>query len=391
MNSIELFSGIGGLAMGLQLAGFNHAALYEKNDAACRNIEQNIKNGFPIIKTWSIFKSDVRLVRYQKYAGKIQLVSGGPPCQPFSIAGKHKAHDDTRDMFPEAVRAIREIQPQAFIFENVQGLLRKSFQTYFNYILLQLQYPEIAKSSYQTWQEHLEKLEQHHTHGSHSGLSYRILFRSLNAADYGVPQKRQRVIIVGFRSDCAVSWSFPEPTHAEEVLLYSKWISGNYWREHNLPVPSENPLSRDKIRALRQIVEGNFFPLERWRTVRDAVHDLPQLKSQGCILNHEYKSGAKSYAGHSGSFLDEPSKTIKAGVHGVPGGENMLMTEEGIVRYYTVRECARLQTFPDEYIFFSSYSESVKQIGNAVPVTLARVIGSSIYNSLREVSLKNAR
>ena len=145
MESIELFSGTGGLALGLQMSGFHHTDLYEWNEASCNNIRYNIQNGYSDIKNWNVIQSDVRTVCYDGYSGNIQLVAGGPPCQPFSLGGKHKAYDDKRDMFPEAVRAIREIQPEAFIFENVRGLVRKSFQSYFNYILLQLQHPEIIK------------------------------------------------------------------------------------------------------------------------------------------------------------------------------------------------------------------------------------------------------
>lgn len=89
------------------------------------------------------------------------------------------------------------------------------------------------------------------------------------------------------------------------------------------------------------------------------------------------------YAGHSGSKLDEPSKTIKAGAHGVPGGENMVVLDDGSVRYYTVRESARIQTFPDDYLFSASWTESMRQIGNAVPVKLARAVGDSVITQMK--------
>ncbi len=162
-----------------------------------------------------VYQTDVRTVSYDGYTGNIQLVAGGPPCQPFSLGGKHQAYNDKRDMFPEAVRAVRETQPEAFIFENVKGLLRKSFSSYFNYILLQLQHPEIVKKENMTWEEHMSILEKHHTAGHDDGLSYNVVFRLLNAADYGVPQSRHRVIIVGFRSDSNISWSFPKASHSQ--------------------------------------------------------------------------------------------------------------------------------------------------------------------------------
>ena len=357
--------------MGLQAAGFNHLALYEQDTAACQNLNFN--------RNWRVIQSDVRLVNYREFEGKICLLAGGPPCQPFSLGGKHKACDDDRDMFPEAVRAVRESKPQAFVFENVQGLLRKSFQTYFNYILLQLQYPEIVRKE-MTRQEHLAKLESYHSSGLADGLAYRVLFHAVNAADYGVPQNRRRVIIVGFRNDFRVNWSFPLPTHSRAVLEYAKWISKDYWHEHNLPAPKETPLSSVEIRRLRQSVEENIFPLRRWRTVRDALKNLSVAKN---IFNNEPRLGAKIYKGHSGSVLDLPSKAIKAGVHGVPGGENMLVEDDGNVRYYTVRESAEIQTFPRDYVFVTSHSENMRQIGNAVPVELARIMGASLYEKFK--------
>ena len=359
------------------MSGFHHTDLYEWNEASCNNIRYNIKNGYSKIKDWNVIQSDVRTVCYNDYSGSIQLVAGGPPCQPFSLGGKHKAYDDKRDMFPEAVRAIREIHPEAFIFENVRGLLRKSFQSYFNYILLQLEHPEISKPADATWQEHLAVLERHHTSRHDQGLSYHVVFRLLNAADYGIPQMRQRVIIVGFRSDYDAHWSFPAPTHSQDALLYSKWIVKDYWEKHHILMPKDTPLSDLKLRDVQRNVEERIVPSNPWQTVRDALYGLPNPQinsSESPYHNHDFRPGAKVYAGHSGSLLDEPSKTIKAGAHGVPGGENMIVLDDGSVRYYTVRESARIQTFPDEYVFSSSWTESMRQIGNAVPVKLAFMI-----------------
>ena len=390
MDSIELFSGTGGLALGLQQAGFSHKALYEWNKDACDNVIHNINNGYSLIRDWNVHQTDVRTVSFARYKGNIELVAGGPPCQPFSLGGKHQAYNDQRDMFPEAIRAVREITPQAFIFENVKGLLRKSFSSYFSYILLQLQYPEILKKQNMTWEEHLSVLEQHHTSGSQEGLSYNVVFRLLNAADYGVPQTRHRVIIVGFRNDLNASWSFPKPTHSQDALLYSKWITGSYWDEQGILKPVNNPLPDAKKKAVTRAVMDTNVPLMRWRTVRDAIGDLPDpitFSGASYINNHEYRGGARTYTGHSGSLLDEPSKTIKAGAHGVPGGENMLVLDDGTVRYYTVRESARIQTFPDDYLFSASWTESMRQIGNAVPVKLAQIVGCSVKSQVKGLEI----
>ena len=387
LDSIELFCGAGGLALGLQQAGFNHKALLEWDKDSCENIKANIAGGYTNIQHWNVIQTDVRLVRYNDFGINVQLVSGGPPCQPFSLGGKHKGRDDHRDMFPEAVRAVRELRPRVFIFENVKGLLRQSFSTYFNYILLQLTYPEIVKKDGMDWLEHLSQLEKHKTSSSQTGLFYNVVFRSINAADFGVPQMRHRVVIVGFRSDLNAEWSFPDQTHSKEQLLASKYLDQTYWEEHKIAKKLRPTItSREQDRIRRQLEGKNEFG--RWHTVRDAVIGLPDPqdeKAASQFHNHAFRPGAKSYYGHSGSILDEPSKTIKAGAHGVPGGENTLNLDDGTIRYYTVRESARIQTFPDNYVFSGSWTESMRQIGNAVPVILATEIGKSVKAQLERI------
>jgi len=385
VRSIELFSGTGGFALGLHQAGFNPKALFEWDKKACENIIANKQNGYIKINDWNIVQTDVRNVNFSSYGPDIQFITGGPPCQPFSLGGKHKANNDVRDMFPEAVRAVRELKPKGFIFENVKGLLRKSFRPYFDYLLLQLSHPEIIASENMDWTEHLKVLENYHSSKGNKGLEYNVTYQLVNAADYGVPQQRHRVIIIGFRNDFDFDWSFPEPTHSKEALFYAKNIDKSYWDEHKIATNKRPEISRiDKqmVQMIDKMILGN-----RWQTVRDAITGLPnpQGKSANNFFNHEFRGGAKKYNGHSGSVLDEPSKTIKAGAHGVPGGENMFSLDDGSLRYYTVRESARLQTFPDNYIFLGSWSESMRQIGNAVPVKLATIIGESIISHIKKI------
>lgn len=381
-NSIELFCGTGGLALGLQRAGFSHKALYEWDKDSCDNIQANIDAGFQGIGDWNIFQTDVRTVSYDGLTGRINMISGGPPCQPFSLGGKAQAYNDKRDMFPEAVRAVREVMPEVFIFENVKGLLRKSFNLYFSYIILQLTYPSIIKPDSMSWEEHRDILEKHHTSNKHNQCEYNVVFRLLNAADYGVPQLRHRVVIVGFRKDVNAQWTFPQATHSKDALLYSKWVSGEYWERHGMKPPVCNPLNSQTKKRLQKMIEDSDTRLLPWQTTRDAIGDLPDPRSKAArnFDNHVFRGGARVYPGHSGSILDEPSKTIKAGAHGVPGGENMVVLDNGEVRYYTVRESARIQTFPDTYRFVASWTESMRQIGNAVPVKLAEVVGSSVLS-----------
>ena len=293
---------------------------------------------------------------------------------------------DRRNLFPEAARVVREIQPRAFVFENVKGLTRQSFAKYFSYIVLQLTYTGIVRGEYEDWIEHLGRLERIRTEGAEPDFHYRLVWRLLNAADYGVPQRRERVFFVGFRSDIQIPWSFPAPTHSREALQFSQWITGDYWEQHgiarrNRPVAPPR-FTRSEGETLLFQPPTNRSP---WRTVRDAISDLGELTrgiNYASLANHVLQPGARSYAGHTGSPLDEPAKTLKAGDHGVPGGENMLRYPSGEVRYFSVRESCRLQAFPDEYVFEGSWTESMRQLGNAVPVTLGEVVLRSVRSAL---------
>lgn len=383
MKSVELFAGGGGLGLGLSLAGFKPEVVIEWDKWACDTIRENQALGFPLVHDWRVCQEDVR---YFDFSGieNIDLVSGGPPCQPFSLGGKHKGQHDKRDMFPVAVNVVRLLAPRAFVFENVKGITRTSFANYFQYILLQLTYPEIVRKEDESWVSHLSRLEKHKTSSQVRGLEYNVVTRVLNAADYGVPQHRERVFIVGFRSDQGQEWSFPDPTHSLDGLLHSQWTTGKYWDRHQVssdkrPAPPEK--YRHRIAQLINLDALGFdIELKPWRTVRDALVGLPEptMNSSSTFHDHVFQPGAKVYKGHTGSPLDLPAKTLKAGDHGVPGGENMMVLLDGRVRYFSVRESARLQTFPDGYRFHGSWTETMRQLGNAVPVTLAQKMGASI-------------
>jgi DNA (cytosine-5)-methyltransferase 1 len=387
MRSVELFTGAGGLALGIEGAGFHHDTVIERNKYCCYTISRNQARGFKPLVGWRLFSGDVRSFDYSEIRGDIDLVAGGPPCQPFSIGGKHQGPLDQRDMFPEVVRAMRELRPKAILVENVRGLLRESFAKYFEYVTLQMRYPELVSKPDEGWADHLARLERHHTRGREQGLHYNIVFRPVNAANHGVPQKRERVIIVGFRSDLGVEWSFPHATHSSDALLRDQWVTGDYWERHRIPkkrrpgVPDRHKERVARLKAEQSLFESDEKP---WRTVRDAIRDLPDPEHEDCSAfhNHEYNSGARSYTGHTGSLLDEPAKTLKAGDHGVPGGENMVLMPDGSLRYLTVRESARLQTFPDDYIFEGVWTEAMRQLGNAVPVMLGATIATGIRDRL---------
>lgn len=381
LKSIELFTGAGGLALGLEKVGCHHLAMVEFNAQACDTIRYNTKHKQNLAKDWTLYQSDVRDIKYNEIVQAVELVAGGPPCQPFSMGGKARGRMDSRDMFPEAVRAVRELQPRYFVFENVKGLLRESFASYFNYIILQLSYPTIVRNEKEDWIEHLSRLEKIHTSGHHPDLSYRVVYRLLDAANFGVPQHRHRVFIVGFRSDLGTEWNFPSATHNLDKLLWSQWVTGEYWDMHKVAksrrpsIPAYFAHRVDYLRNTFSLMEPDG---ERYLTVRDALVGLPDPQTKNNIPNHEFRDGARPYPGHTGSPLDEPSKALKAGAHGVPGGENMIAFPDGSYRYYTAREAARIQTFPDDYVFNSAWTEAMRQIGNAVPMRLAEIVGQSI-------------
>jgi DNA (cytosine-5)-methyltransferase 1 len=384
MKSVELFAGAGGLALGISAVGFKHKAVVEWDHDACNTIRENQRLGCAQVQGWPVHEMDVSKFDFQTLGSGIDLLAGGPPCQPFSLAGKHRGHQDERNMFPQVFRAVRTLAPRALLIENVKGLTRASFSDYLNYIVIQLAYPEILRRESEQWHEHLARLKKHQASGKTRGLEYDVQYRLVNAANYGVPQKRERVIIIGFRKDLGIEWTYPGPTHSHEALLHSQWVTGEYWERHKVAKkdrPEEPKRYRGKIEALKQGVLPMELP---WKTVRDALVGLPdpEKSKSHAFANHVFNPGARSYPGHTGSPLDEPAKTLKAGDHGVPGGENMLARPDGSVRYFTVRESARLQTFPDDYIFMGAWSEAMRQLGNAVPMELAKVMATRIKQHL---------
>ena len=376
LKCLELFSGAGGLAKGLELSGFEHLAFVEENKHACATLSENFD-------TKKIFYGDIKNFDLDAL-DSVDLIAGGPPCQPFSLGGKHQANQDSRDMFPYAIQAINKLRPKAFIFENVKGLLRPAFADYFDYIMLRLSYPDFVAKPNADWREHLETLRST-SKLSYAGKKYDVQFKLINAADYGVPQMRERVIIVGIRANLALNWSFPNATHSEDRLLWDMAITGNYWKQHQIAKSSQpafDAIINKKIIRLKQKYRLSEPTLKPWQTVRDALCDVPNPQSNHNKPDHVFRDGARSYAGHTGSAIDWASKTIKAGDHGVPGGENMIRFHDDSVRYFTVLEAKRIQTFPDDFVIKGAWGEAMRQIGNAVPVLLAEKIGTQLATEM---------
>ncbi len=387
--------------MGLSLAGFKPVAVVEWDKWACETIRENQQRGYPLVKGWPLVEGDVRewIASFSPSRSgiNVDLVAGGPPCQPFSMGGKHLAFRDDRDMFPSAVEVVRKLRPKAFILENVKGLTRSSFHNYFQYILRQLEYPEISRKPDESWTEHAQRLQKIKSGSKQvrAGLCYSVQTKLLNAANYGVPQKRERVFFVGFRTDVQADWEFPDETHSLDALLYEQWVTGAYWERHriakkNRPAGPHQSLAItvDRMRGLR--LQPTKSP---WRTTRDALFGMPKpvASERSQFFNHKLQTGARQYPGHTGSALDSPAKTLKAGDHGVPGGENMFIQDDGAPRYFSVRESARIQTFPDGYVFHGSWTETMRQLGNAVPVRLAHAVAQSVAVKLAEENLRSVK
>ncbi|WP_080410749.1 DNA cytosine methyltransferase [Burkholderia ubonensis] len=394
MKAVELYAGAGGLAMGVGLAGFKPLAVVEWDRWACDTIRENQRRGFPLVTDWPLHEGDVRAFDWVRLENEeVDLLAGGPPCQPFSMGGKHRAYDDTRDMFPATVDIVRRLQPKAFILENVKGLTRSTFANYYQYILLQLEFPEVPLRRNEEWFDHMLRLQAERTSGRQKGrqLTYNVVPTLVNAANYGVPQKRERVFIVGFRTDLNVKWSFPRPTHSYDQLLHDQWVTGTYWERHEVARRHRPTMPSNVEKRVNKL--ASLLPLSddlAWRTVRDAISGLPSPLSRGASHydDHKFQPGARIYPGHTGSPLDLPAKTLKAGDHGVPGGENMLVNTDGSVRYFSIRESARIQTFPDGFKFHGSWTETMRQLGNAVPVVLGHVVARSVAEKLATIQLE---
>ncbi|GAA1290487.1 cytosine-specific methyltransferase [Planotetraspora silvatica] len=349
---------------------------------------------------WPLIAGDIQDISFNYLDGKVDVLAGGPPCQPFSLGGVAKGDEDKRNMFPQMFRAIRQISPKAVICENVRGLIRPSFKAYFDYIVRELTLPFEERPREAEWREHddvlrrrLDEVEQR------SPKRYDVIVTPVNAADYGVPQIRNRIIIVAFRADLGIDIQrfkkLVEPEFSETALLHSM-VDGEYWKRHEtVPESVQNAVMARIPKALPS-PDGK----RPWRTFRDAIGGIDGAKPLPPIpleyldrterlldgfTDHVGWPGARIYQGHTPNELDRPAKTVKAGVHGVPGGESVVLLDDGTYRYMTVREAARVMTFPDEWKLEGPRGEKMRQLGNAVPVLLGEVFAKAVATVLREV------
>lgn len=333
MKSIELFAGAGGLALGLEQAGFEHIGLVEFNKAAADTLKINRPN-------WNVLCEDVELVasrdlekEFNIKKGQLDLLSGGAPCQSFSYAGKRLGLEDVRGtMFYHYATFLRKLQPKMFLFENVKGLL--------------------THDDGKTYKTICDIFEQE---------GYEVCHEVLNAVDYGVPQKRERLITIGIRKDLAkkVVFSFPKK-HDKILTIRDIKLDKNPSKEEC------QMYSEAKTEIFKLVPPGGY-----WRDIDPK------------IAKEYMKSCWDMGGGRTGILrrlsLDEPSLTVLTS----PGMKQTDRCHPIEVRPFSYRENARIQTFPDDWKFEGKLSEKYKQVGNAVPVNLAKEIGLEIKNALK--------
>lgn len=422
-TGVELFAGAGGLAMAVHGAGFRPLLFNEFAPRACQTLEANgakprgdeeriPEPGEP----WPLVAGDIQDLDMSYLLGRVDVLAGGPPCQPFSLGGIAKGDEDKRNMFPQMFKAMRQIRPKAVICENVVGLLRPSFKPYLDYILREMEMPFELRDPKITWQKHDQALiEASHRTASDPSERYKVVMTRVNAADYGVPQIRHRIIIVAFREDLGVDIDqFKEdvlPRYSEEALFRSM-LDESYWKRHHDVPPDVRARAMARIHKDVPLIPDGSKP---WHTFRDAIAGIGENEGKPLpkipwnrLDRREYRTdgftghigwpGARIYKGHTPNELDRPAKTVKAGVHGVPGGESVMLTDEletpgGSIykhRYMTVRETARVMTFPDEWKLEGPRGEKMRQLGNAVPVKLGAVFADAVARGLDAASAQQS-
>lgn len=334
MRSVDLFCGAGGLTHGLRQAGWDTAAAVEFDAAACLTYSRN----FPEVH---LIPGDIRAVDFSEFAYEVDLVAGGPPCQPFSVAGNQRAHDDPRDCIPAFVRAVSEMAPPAFMMENVAGLASRRHALYLEFVLRQL-----------------------------ADLGYFVERQIVDAADYGAPQHRRRLIIVGMRESAFI---FPEPTHgpgrATPHMSAAMALEG---------APEDEP-NRAKITyAKRPVMRPSPF-----------AGMLVNGGGRPIDLSQPSQTIPASAGGNRTHIVDVHGELSKYHEYLVAGGSPLQGIVPG-VRRLTVRESARLQCFPDEFEFVGPQSSRYRQVGNAVPPVLGRIMGEALRDQLHRKTRRRA-
>lgn len=326
---IELFSGAGGLALGLETAGLKCELLNDNDRNACNTLKKNRPG-------WNIIEGDVSQLDFSPYKGKIDVVAGGFPCQAFSYAGKKLGLKDARGtLFYEFARAVDEIKPLICVGENVRGLLNHE--------------------NGNTLQGMISVLDE---------LGYDVIPpRVLKAIFYRVPQKRERLLLVGLKRGCGLNFDFPQP-HKEIYTLKDALKKGRLFDSDVPPSPGQL-FSPMKKRVMQHVPPGGY-----WR-------DLPIELQKEYMKSSFFQGGGKTGMARR-MHWDEPCLTLTCN----PSQKQTERCHPEETRPFTVREYARIQTFPDNWEFVGSLSSQYKQIGNAVPVNFAREVGYALIKTL---------
>lgn len=337
-RSIELFAGAGGLALGLETSGFDSVAFNEIDHDACDTLRKNRPD-------WNVIEGDVATIDFSQF-NDIDLVSGGFPCQAFSYAGNRFGFDDTRGtLFFQFARAIREIQPRVFLGENVRGLLTHDKGRTI----------EVIK-------------------GAIKEIGYTLIEpQVLKALFYRVPQKRERLFLVGIRNDLAhhrAQFKWPDP--AQRVYTLRDALKKGELFPTDVPESQGVLYTKWKEDIIAQIPQGGY-----WR-------DLPVPLQKKLLKGSFHLGGGKTGIGRRLSW-DEPSLTLTC----APAQNQTGRCHPEETRPLTVREYARIQTFPDDWEFCGSIMSQYKQIGNAVPVNLAAAVGRSLVALLNEMETES--
>lgn len=324
IKNIELFAGAGGLALGLEKAGIDGVEFVEFNHQACETLRTNRPK-------WNVVEGDVHEVDFKKYKGKVDLVSGGAPCQAFSYAGKKLGFGDTRGtLFAEFARCVEETQPKMFLFENVRGLLSHDHGRTFETIL------------------HVFE-----------DLGYQVQYQVLNACYYGVGQKRERLIVIGVRNDLVDKVKFEYPEADEKWTTLADALK-------DVPDSPYQAYSENKHKVMELVPPGGCWV------------DLPDDVARE-YMGKSYFSGGGRRGMARRIAWDEPCLTLTTS----PSQKQTERCHPEETRPFTVREYARIQSFPDEWEFSGNIGDQYKQIGNAVPVELARRIGLQVVKALK--------
>jgi DNA (cytosine-5)-methyltransferase 1 len=367
--SIGLFAGAFGLDLGTEQAGFHTVAVVEIDADATKTIALNrphlsqscVPRDIQQVSAEALLEEGGRALALGRplRPGEVDLITGGPPCQPFSTAGKRGSVGDPRgSLFREFIRLIDEIQPRFFLMENVRGILSAPI-LHRPHNRRGMGYPPLKREEQPGAALTVIMQEM-------KRIGYTLSEpKLLEAADYGVPQNRNRVFFLASRDGESIS--LPLPTHSEKGNNeLPKWRTlKEAFDGLDEPEPEFFPYSQTRLKYLKLLKGG-----QNWRYLPD------ELKAEA--MGGAYKSGGGKVGFYRRLSWDKPSPTVTTSPH--QKATDMCHPEQ--LRPLSVRECARVQTFPDDWVFFGSVSSKYKQIGNAVPVRLARVLGEHIHAAL---------